>query len=107
MILDPENLSTQTYRDQLKERGVLDENGEPVKWDPLRHMLPFQYAGPQVPHQVTEYDCGIFSVYFIERWFEEGRPKMNDPKEKLEGKKSHIFNIYDICKHKINNRGRL
>ena len=85
MILDPENSSTKTYRDQLKERGILDENERPINWDPIRHMLPFKFASPTVPHQVTDYDCGVFSVYFIQHWFDEGRPKMNAPKEELEG----------------------
>lgn len=86
MILDPENSSTKTYRDQLKDRGILDENDRPINWDPIRHMLPFKFASPTVPHQVTDYDCGVFSVYFIQHWYDEGRPKMNAPKEELEGK---------------------
>ena len=86
MILDPENSSTKTYRDQLKERGILDDNERPINWDPIRHMLPFKFASPTVPHQVTDYDCGVFSVYFIQHWYDEGRPKMNAPKEELEGK---------------------
>jgi len=50
MIMDPENSSTEKYREILKERGVIVDGQS--KWDATKQMLPFKYALPHPPHQV-------------------------------------------------------
>jgi hypothetical protein len=82
-LLDEKNASTQKYRDELKTRGVIEEDGTCL-WDTEKVLLPFKYGIPQVPHQVNDYDCGMFVLYFLENWFSTSRPKMTEDPAQLE-----------------------
>ena len=37
------------------------------------YLLPFRYGMPTGPYQANDFDCGIFTVYFIRRWFDSDR----------------------------------
>ena len=100
MLLDPLNSSTAQYRKDLEDRGII-VNGESM-WNATEKMLPFKYALPHPPHQVNEYDCGIFVLYFMQHWFDKNRPKMSDEPERLENwfKPADIFHKrYEYRRH--------
>ena len=83
MILDESNLALASYREKLKERGIMKAPGE-WAWDPAKHMLPFKYRMPIMPHQVNDYDCGVFGLWYIHHWFDDDRPSMDQPQAVLE-----------------------
>ena len=74
------------YREELKTENqeIYDLWTDPdvQHW---KDLLPFAYRFPLVPHQVNDYDCGLFVSKFIEMYLnKENRPPMTANKTELE-----------------------
>ena len=84
---DKKITSFDKYREELKTKNPevaarwLDST-EVQHW---KELLPFQYRFPLVPHQVNDYDCGLFVSQFIQKFLDkENRPLMTADKNELE-----------------------
>ena len=74
------------YREEMKRENPdlakLWMDKETLHW---KDLLPFQYRFPLVPHQVNDYDCGLFVSKFIQMYLDkENRPPMTADKDELE-----------------------
>ena len=56
--------------------------------------LPFRYHLPLVPHQTNKFDCGVLVCIYMQKWFEEDRPKMDAAPTVLK----EWFQPYDVYK---------
>ena len=54
--------------------------------------LPFRYHLPLVTPQTNEFDCGVLVCIYMQKWFEQGRPKMHAAATKLK----EWFKPYDV-----------
>ena len=74
------------YREEMKNQNPdiydLWTDKEILHW---KDLLPFSYRFPLVPHQVNDYDCGLFVSKFIQMYLDkDNRPPMTANKDELE-----------------------